>query len=400
MKVFQKLLDSVKAQFPSVITEEVYSDMMQEYDAGIEAMQADFQKKGQAAGFQEGYNEGKRVAAEQAKAEMNALIQKLDQEAVEKLQAIVQMLDENHTQKLEEVYQYLTNTMVSREAHEAALAAQDEDHACKLEEIEAAINDDHTAKLIAVKEACDKACQAKLMEQAEELEECKAKEIEQACERIQKECEEKVKEEEEKKIETIAESVEKYLNYALEEYRPKAQLINEQKYKSALNSLASITDILKVNTIIQEAKDGIFKDYENKLAAAKATQNKLLNEKIELTSQLNKKEAQLVLEEVCKKCAPGEARYLKTYFKNAASPKIIEESIEDVRASYKKVQSERRAKLQSEVKHVSSTTPSSVVTEAVKEQQKTAIVSESKAVQEPIQSEDALMDAYVKYLKK
>lgn len=397
MKAFQTLLDSVRAQFPSVITEEVYSDMMQEYESGIETMQADFEKRGQAAGFQEGYNEGKRVAAEQAKAEMDALISKLDEEAVEKLQAIVQMLDENHTQKLEEVYQYLTNTMVSREAHEAALAAQDEDHACKLEEIENAINNDHAAKLLCVKEACDKACEAKLAAQSKELEECKAAEIEEACERIQKECDEKIKEEQENKIETVAESIEKYLNYALEEYRPKAQLINEQKYKSALNSLASITDILKVNTIIQEAKDGIFKDYEDKLSAAKAAQNKLLNEKIELTAQLNKKEAQIVLEDVCKKCAPGEARYLKTYFKNAASPKIIEESIEDARASYKKIQGERRAKLQSEVKHVSSTTPSSVVTESVKEQQKTAIVSESK-VSQPVEND--LMDTYVKYLKK
>ena len=144
-----------------------------------------------------------------------------------------------------------------------------------------------------------------------------------------------------------------YLMYNYEEIKPRDVLIitPSHSFNAFIDELAAVLELERVKTVTV---------YEYFLQVLK-------NEKIELTSQLNKKEAQLVLEEVCKKCAPGEARYLKTYFKNAASPKIIEESIEDVRASYKKVQSERRAKLQSEVKHVSSTTPSSVVTEAVKE---------------------------------
>lgn len=401
MKVFQKLLDSVKAQCPNIITEEVYADMMNEYDAGIEAMQDEYLKKGEDTGFAKGYTEGKRVAAEQAKAQTDALIAKLDEEAVNKLQDIIKMIDENHAQKLDEVYKFLTSTMISKADHEAALCAQDEDHAAKLCEIQDAINCDHADKLLTIKDAYDKACECRLRDQFQESKKHEELAVIAQSKRIKAKCKKILKEEREKKLNILAESIEKYINYALDEYRPKAQLINEQKYKSALNSLASITDILKVNTIIQESKDGIFADYENKLAAAKENTNKLLCEKIELTAQLNKKEAQLVLEEECKKCTPAEARYLKVYFKNAASPKIIEESIEDARASYKKIQNERRLKLQDDVKSFSSKTPSSVVTEAKKEQQKPTIVSESSATQssQDVYNED-VMDAYVKYLKK
>jgi len=53
---------------------------------------------------------------------------------------------------------------------------------------------------------------------------------------------------------------------------------------------------------------------------------------------------------------------LREYFKNATSPKIIEESIEDAKASFKKIQSEKRRKLQQQAHFTNR--PSEIVTEA------------------------------------
>ena len=71
--------------------------------------------------------------AKKAKAELEALTEKLDQEAVEKLNAILAMIDENHTAKLQELYDYMANNMVTTDTMNAELAKQDEDFANKFE---------------------------------------------------------------------------------------------------------------------------------------------------------------------------------------------------------------------------------------------------------------------------
>ena len=101
---FKKLLDSVQKQCPDLITEEVYNDMMTQFDDGLAKVTADATAEGQALGFKEGYDEGKRVAQEQAKAELEALTEKMDTEAVEKLTSILQMIDERDAAKLQELY--------------------------------------------------------------------------------------------------------------------------------------------------------------------------------------------------------------------------------------------------------------------------------------------------------
>jgi hypothetical protein len=61
---------------------------------------------------------------------------------------------------------------------------------------------------------------------------------------------------------------------------PKATLISEAKYNAAIKTLDKVTDLLKVHNIIQESKDGIFADYESKIASEKEAQQKLINENI------------------------------------------------------------------------------------------------------------------------
>jgi hypothetical protein len=445
---FKKLLESVKASCPDVITEEVFDGMMDQFDTGLAQVTADATAEGQALGFKEGYDEGKRVAAEQAKAELEALTEKLDAEAVEKLNSILQMIDENHTTKLQELYDYMQNNMVKREFMDAEIAKQDADYANKFETAVDALCDDHACKLEIFKEAIEakhandikvleESIDKKYTELLEEsvktidadntkklqevvsllkedktnalkakeavLTEAHAKELEETkvlYESKLAESNKAIKAEQDRKLSVLAESVEKYLNYALEQYIPKKQLISEAKYNAALKTLDKVTDLLGVHAIIQESKDGIFAEYESKLAAAKETQNKLINEKIELSAQLHKKEAALLLEEKTKKCTPSEAKFLKTYFKDATSPKVIEESIEAAHATYKKIQAEKRQVLQESVKQEVSQKPSAVVTESVKEEvkepAKPQVISESTEVEDPQQK---LASFYAKCLQ-
>ena len=482
---FKKLLESVKERCPELITEEIVNDMMQTFDDGIAKISADAEAEGQALGFKEGYTEGKRVAQEQAQAELAALTEKMDEEAVQKLTSVLEMLDENHTAKLQELYDFMTAKLEAAEADKVkALADQDEeyaekfetainaindDHAAKLETavnainddhaakfevaIDAinndhaekfenainAINDDHAAKLEMYKEAVetkynklltesikaiDNENTAKLKEVVKLLKEDKEKSLKAQKEAIINEHAEKLQDvktifeskidnlnkeiaaEKERKLNVLAEGVEKYLNYALEQYKPKTQIISEQKYNAALNTLEKVTDLLKVNTIIQESKDGIFAEYETKLAKAKSEQNRLINETIELKSQLNKKEAELLLESKLQKCTPGEAKFLRGYFKGVTSPKIIEESIEAAHKAYKKIISEQRQALQESVRQNTNPTPSLVISEDKKESvAKKQIISEEKEEKEVKMTEvketnqTNLVDLYASYLQ-
>lgn len=384
---FKKLLDSVQQQCPDLITEEVYNDMMTQFDDGLAKVTADATAEGQALGFKEGYDEGKRVAQEQAKAELEALTEKMDTEAVEKLTQILQMIDERDAAKLQELYDAVC-----------------EDHANKLNIVKESIDKKYKKLLTESLDAVDKESTAKLQEVADVLNKNKTLAVESVKKEYQAKldkAEADLTKERERKTSILAESVEKYMNYALEQYLPKKQLISEAKYTSALKTLDKVTDLLKVHKIIQESKDGIFADYEAKLNEAKAQQNKLITEKIELRAQLNKKEAQLLLEQKTQSCTPSESKFLRMYFKDAASPKVIEESIEAAHTAWKKLQSERRQVLQEAIDKKVNKVPSKVVTESAKPEKKEPVkqvISEQKMVAN--NPDQDLVNYYAKVLNK
>lgn len=445
---FKKLLESVQATCPEVITEEVVGDMMNQFESGIADLTASATEEGKLLGFREGYDEGKRVGEEQAKAKFDELVAKLDEEATEKLTGILEMLDENHTAKLQELYDYMKANMIAKTEMDAALAAQDADYAEKLQCVFDKTCEDHANKLQVyaesikakheqdkklLEESLDKKYTALLEESVQAIDENHTEKMQKIVSLLKEDKEKAVKlalesqdadyaaklenvhtiyesklsdakaeltAEKEIKVSLLAEGVEKYLNYALEENMPKKELISEAKYKSAIKTLDKVVDLLAVNKIIQESADGIFADYEKQLADAKSTQNKLISEKIELKSQLNKKEAQLLLEHKVQKCTPGEARFLKEYFKNASAPSVIEESIDAAHTAWKKIQSEQRAKLQESTKKDVSKQPSAVVVESVKQDTKESetkkqVISE-QAVQKPVV--DNTIEFYAKVL--
>ena len=85
MQSFKKLLDTVRSKHPDLISEEAANDMLTQFDASIDQMRADALAEGQQLGFKEGYDEGKRVAADEAKRSTDELIEKLDAEQTAKL---------------------------------------------------------------------------------------------------------------------------------------------------------------------------------------------------------------------------------------------------------------------------------------------------------------------------
>ena len=207
-------------------------------------------------------------------------------------------------------------------------------------------------------------------------------------------------EEKERKVELLAESVEKYLNYALQKAIPTKQLISEQKYNAAQKSLEKIASVLKINTILQESKDGIFQDYEKKLADAKNESNKLLVENTELKNKLDEKEAKILLESKLAKCTPSEAAFLRSYFENAKSSKIIEEGIEDARSVYKRLHEEKRQKAIDKKGELNNSKPSSVVTESKSTKTKEPVKEKTQVVVESVQNKQEIKNISVTGMSK
>ena len=143
MQSFKKLLDTVRSKHPDLISEEAANDMLTQFDASIDQMKADALAEGQQLGFKEGYDEGKRVAADEAKRSTDELIEKLDAEQTAKLKSVIDMINDDHATKLQEVYDSLMASMVPR----AEMEAMDEDHAEKFAEVLAAKDDEYTDKL-------------------------------------------------------------------------------------------------------------------------------------------------------------------------------------------------------------------------------------------------------------
>ena len=102
--VFKTLLEKIT---PSVITEEQASEMLKTFDDQIDQIKLDATKEGEAAGFEKGYEEGKKIARAEAQAEFDKLADQIDTESTEMLTEIVRMLDENATEKLQAVYDLL-----------------------------------------------------------------------------------------------------------------------------------------------------------------------------------------------------------------------------------------------------------------------------------------------------
>lgn len=444
MTAFQKMLESVRASNPDLISQQQAVQLTDQFNSQMDQVKADAVAEGQAIGFKEGYDAGKQAAADEAKVKLDQVVSKLDADSTEKLTRILEMIDEDHTKKIEQIYQKL---MADRDAAvNAALAEQDADyaekfriamecidekHAQMITEAVNTIDARHTSKLATLYKALDKKHAQMITEAVNTVDESNAKKLiqlskiyktnqQKAIKLVSQEITKKFKmqlkkknilfesklkakdkalaNEQNRKLSLLAESVEKYLNYALENYIPRKTLVSQAKYNAAIKTIEKVTDVLKVNAIIQESKDGIFADYESKIATEKEQQKKLINENIQLKARVDKQEAQIVLESKCRECTPTEAKFLRAYFKGAKSAKIIEESIQEARGAYRKLQSERRQTLIQESSKKVSTKPDTVVTESKQIKTKESpkkIVSEAKVPQQ----KPTVVDIYASMLQ-
>lgn len=398
MKGFEKLLDTVRKSNPNLISEQEAQTMLDDYNAYETQLQSDSFENGKAAGFEEGYREGMEKQKAVCKQELDELLAKCDEEATSKVEAIVKMLNDDHAEKLQEVYDVCMQNMVPV----SEVEAMDADHADKFGQAIDALNEDHADKLAcaceAVKKEMKTAAEKKINEINKQYDNL-ATESKNTIDGLKKDLEA----EKAKKIDILTESVEKYLNYALQTSIPSKRLVSEAKYNASQKAIEKITSILKINSILQESKDGIFKDYEDKLAASKAAQDKLVAENVELKSKLEKEEAKMLLESKIAKCTPDEATFLRTYFNNAKNSRVIEEQIEDARNAFKRIHSERRSSIVENAKRNSST-PNSVVTESKKEPVKKVepsqkVVTESKNTATAGYGMNPFINAYSQMLK-
>lgn len=447
LEVFQKLINSIKTNCPGVITEDIEAQFNSEYEDALNDIETsayqDGFEKGQGQGFKDGYAEAKRIADENLKAETEKVIAQCDEEAVAKITEILQAIDQQNTEKLQVVYDMVQEYKAELEAMDADHAdklnqvqdyyegkleekdvadtamlktyaeavdrkhakqlkvlfeAVSADHAKKLNECVDFIDKKHAKQLKMVMEAVDKDHAKKLNQIVESINNDHAKKLNTLVEAIDKDHSHKLMEavqhERSKKVDVLAEGVEKYLDYALEQHLPKKDLVSEQKYQVATKALDKITDYLKVNGIIQESKEGIFKDYETQINAAKEKSEKLISENAKLNKKLKMKEAQIVLQEKLKDVTPAQAKYLRAKFAKAASPKVIQESIEDARKSFRKEQAAKRAKVQADIraKRSASTQPSSVVLQSKEKE------SNKQTTAKQNQTPNSIAEFYANYL--
>lgn len=337
------------------------------------------------------------------KQEMDELLAKCDEDATNKVEAIVKMLNDDHAEKLQEVYDLC---MQARENDQKSYEELDADYANKFRQAVDAMDEDHAEKFKSAISAMDMECcrrlesmdaqhAKKFAKAIDALDADHTRKLKVACEAVKAEvksaAEKKIGElsdqyrrlmteskskiaalkkslaaEKERKIDLLTESVEKYLNYALQTAIPTKKLISEAKYNASQKAIEKITSILKINSILQESKDGIFKDYEDKLAASKSAQDKLVAENVELKSKLEMEEAKLLLESKVAKCTPAEAQFLRTYFSRAKNARVIEEQIEDARNAFRRLHSEKRVDTVERMKK-STIGTSSVVSESKRE---------------------------------
>jgi hypothetical protein len=404
MQSFKKLLDTVRSSNPDLISEEAANEMLTQFNASVDQMKADSLAEGRDLGWKEGYDEGKRVAADEAKRSMEELAEKLDTQALEKLKAILDVVNAEHeaeneanATKLQEIYDMIMDNMVPK----AELEAMDEDHAEKFQNALETLDNEYADKLTIATEAV-KSNLLDAMEKREKFHNSKLKAVKLALESKLENAEKLLLEEKERKLDILAESVEKYMNYALQKAIPTKQLISEQKYFAAQKSLDKIASVLKINSILQESKDGVFQDYERKLSESKETANKLIAENADLKSKLEVKDAKILLESKIAKCTPSEQAFLRRYFDKADSKKIIEEQIEDARSVFKRLYAEKRQGLVEKQNSISSK-PTAVVNESKEaakkkeSEEKTQIIAENKKetkIEKHAEASESIMSAY------
>lgn len=251
---------------------------------------------------------------------------------------------------------------------EKALTEQDEDYANKLETLLEAIDADHTAKLERVVEALDADRSKKLAAIVKKYELALTTEAAEFKSQL-------------------IDQISNYLELYLEEKLPTAEIQEAVNNKRAANVLSEVRNMLSVDmALAQESIRDAVVDGKTRIDEA-VKQLEAANKQVAtLTEQLNKVNAELVLEKKVSSLEDDKKTYMKKML-GSKSAKFIAENFDYTLGLYEKSEEERLNNLVSEA-----------VTDTIASTVDRPVIEES--VETPEASEDSTFNLYLSELNK
>ena len=150
--------------------------------------------------------------------------------------------------------------------------------------------------------------------------------------------------------EQVVDGVSSFLDTYINESMPKPLLVDQAKLKRLEKAVDTIKEcVMLTDDVVQkEFKEAIL-DAKTQLDEKNKELDKVLMEKVELKTQLNKLEVTSLLEAKTKDMAPKMKAYIEMYFKDA-DKKMIEEKLNEAITAFKSEEAKTREKIISEAK--------------------------------------------------
>ena len=244
-------------------------------------------------------------------------VEDITKQSFEKAVAVV---DEDHAAKLQE-----------------ALDLMDEDHAARMQEIIDQIDEDHAEKFEAALEAIDNKHTDLLGKVLDKIDEDHTAMLQDAVDKIDEDHSEKLsivyKKFDEETMGALEESTSKFLDAYLEEAAPEEKVVDAAKLQRLEGMFEAVKNMCFINSdyVQGEIKEAIV-DAKAQLDAKDATIDKLMLERVEFVSKIDKNEARKVLEQKTKDISPKLRAFLEVRFKDSKGSEIEEKFDEAVQA--------------------------------------------------------------------
>tara|TARA_R100000808_G_C2142669_1_gene150418 strand:- start:562 stop:1455 length:894 start_codon:yes stop_codon:yes gene_type:complete len=202
------------------------------------------------------------------------------------------LLSEDVLNEIEAVFNEAVNERVTI-ATEAALVQQDDDHAKKVEQLLEAVDTDHTNKLQRIVEAID----ANHTEKLKKIVEYYQNAITSDAGTLKN---------------TLVENVSNYLDLYLEKTYPTDMLDEAVKNKRAIAVLEDVRSLLGVDMALakETIKEAVL-DGKQQIQTASTQLNSVVEENKQLTGELTKAKAEILLSEKCSNLPEDKTRYIK-----------------------------------------------------------------------------------------
>lgn len=289
-------------------------------------------------------DEGKNLLTEETKTglvtlmeeKMKSIKEEAYAKAVEQANKKVEQLDESHAAKFEEVLSAMKNEYESKiKSLNEELEKMDEEHAKAARETFEKMDEDYAEQVRVLFEDVDDFCAKKL----DEALEAQDSEHGQALQQVVEHFESKVI------TDKMAKVVDTFLESYLDEVKPADKIISEAKLDRLEQFYDKIKQLTFVNDdYVQTELSEAVTDATMQLKSKDDEIDKLMLEKAEISSRLNKVEADKLLAESIKDFTPSMKAYLEARFKDA-NRQEIEEKLNEAVEAFKLEEKSTREKL-------------------------------------------------------